>query len=288
MRRFGHTLSAEECDEMFRVRHFQSFWIFPPKIINFFQEADLNRDGIIDWNEFLEMMLPGHAHASSTWIDNLLSLSSSIFVGAQRFNIKFYLFYLNSQCTLGQKPPRYLGINSLELDVWKLWKRVPKNVNFVKNETLKMWISSKVEFSDKLPIFAPVCSVWKITQNLSFWHFFHWSKYCTAGIFSLLMIQLVKRGEKPQSNIVLSLVQVSGPAVRLFWPWHRFGLILPIKKRKSPLFYTIRNLILLQALKSVCLFYVAFFRQRWKLIVSVSNLEAFSFEYKRGRSELLE
>jgi len=47
MRSFGHTLSAEECDEMFR-------------------EADLNRDGIIDWNEFLEMMLPGHAHASST------------------------------------------------------------------------------------------------------------------------------------------------------------------------------------------------------------------------------
>jgi len=47
MRRFGHTLSKEECDEMF-------------------QEADLNRDGIIDWNEFLEMMLPGHAHASPT------------------------------------------------------------------------------------------------------------------------------------------------------------------------------------------------------------------------------
>ena len=116
----------------------------------------------------------------------------------------------------------------------------------------------------------------------------HWSKYCTAGIFPLLMIQLVKRGEKPQSNIVLSLVQVSGPAVLLFWPWHRFGLILPIKKRKrSPILHYQKS-DFTSSLENVCLFYVAFSRQRWKLIVSVSNLEAFSFEYKRGRSELLE
>lgn len=45
MIRFGHVFSAEECDEMF-------------------QEADLNADGKIDWEEFLEMMLPGHAHTN--------------------------------------------------------------------------------------------------------------------------------------------------------------------------------------------------------------------------------
>lgn len=43
MVRFGQTFSQEEAEEMFR-------------------EADLNRDGKIDWEEFLEMMLPGHKH----------------------------------------------------------------------------------------------------------------------------------------------------------------------------------------------------------------------------------
>lgn len=41
MTRYGQTFSQEECDEMF-------------------QEADLNSDGKIDWDEFLQMMLPGH------------------------------------------------------------------------------------------------------------------------------------------------------------------------------------------------------------------------------------
>jgi len=45
MIRFGHTFSAAECDEMF-------------------EEADLNRDGQIDWGEFLQMMLPGHTHTN--------------------------------------------------------------------------------------------------------------------------------------------------------------------------------------------------------------------------------
>jgi len=43
MVRFGQTFSQDEAEEMFR-------------------EADLNRDGKIDWEEFLEMMLPGHKH----------------------------------------------------------------------------------------------------------------------------------------------------------------------------------------------------------------------------------
>jgi len=40
---FGQIFSAQEADEMFN-------------------EADLNRDGKIDWGEFLQMMLPGHGH----------------------------------------------------------------------------------------------------------------------------------------------------------------------------------------------------------------------------------
>lgn len=41
MLRFGHTFTEEECEEMFRL-------------------SDLNADGKIDWDEFLQMMLPGH------------------------------------------------------------------------------------------------------------------------------------------------------------------------------------------------------------------------------------
>ena len=62
-----------------------------------------------------------------------------------------------------------------------LWKM--RLVNLVKNETLKMWISSKNEFSDKLRIFAPIylcrelsyCLPWKFPplhtgfHNLGTW-----------------------------------------------------------------------------------------------------------------------
>lgn len=41
MQRFGHSFSDDECDEMFT-------------------QADLNNDGKIDWDEFVNMMLPGH------------------------------------------------------------------------------------------------------------------------------------------------------------------------------------------------------------------------------------
>jgi Ca2+-binding EF-hand superfamily protein len=40
MQRFGHSFSKDECDEMF-------------------QQADLNSDGHIDWEEFMAMMMPG-------------------------------------------------------------------------------------------------------------------------------------------------------------------------------------------------------------------------------------
>jgi Ca2+-binding EF-hand superfamily protein len=36
----GHTFTEEECEEMFRL-------------------SDTNADGKIDWEEFLQMMLPG-------------------------------------------------------------------------------------------------------------------------------------------------------------------------------------------------------------------------------------
>jgi len=39
MRRFGHSFSEAECDEMFT-------------------QADLNNDGLIDWDEFVQMMMP--------------------------------------------------------------------------------------------------------------------------------------------------------------------------------------------------------------------------------------
>ena len=41
MTRFGQTFTEEECEEMFRL-------------------SDTNADGKIDWEEFLQMMLPGH------------------------------------------------------------------------------------------------------------------------------------------------------------------------------------------------------------------------------------
>lgn len=43
MTRFGQTFTEEECEEMFRL-------------------SDTNSDGKIDWEEFLQMMLPGHQH----------------------------------------------------------------------------------------------------------------------------------------------------------------------------------------------------------------------------------
>ena len=85
--------------------------------------------------------------------------------------ISFFNFLQNVQkVTLGQNPTFYPEITkNLMVEKCEFCGKWDfENVTFVKNETLKLWILSKMkfsncEFSDKLRIFAPVRNVIEVS-----------------------------------------------------------------------------------------------------------------------------
>ena len=80
----------------------------------------------------------------------------------------------------------FLSRNYQEFDVWKmrLWKCEFcekwdfENVNFVKNQTLKLWILLKLRFWK-----CEFCEKWDL-QNVNFWINWGFSPQCGPGLFS--------------------------------------------------------------------------------------------------------